>query len=68
MIDNFFISSLNRRSIYRVKFDDKFNKLLFLEEIRVGGRVRDIVYLDNLKTFALYLEDIAKIMLIKSKN
>ena len=68
MNDNFFITSLRRRSIYRSKFDDEYNKLLFFEEIRVGGRVRDIAYLKNSKSFVLYLEDVAKLMILKSKN
>ena len=68
MNDNFFITSLNRRSIYRSKFDDGYNKLLFREEIRVGGRVRDIAYLKNSKSFVLYLEDVTKLMILKSKN
>ena len=44
MINNFLISSLNRRSVFRVRFDKNFDKLIFYEEIRVGGRVRDIAY------------------------
>ena len=68
MIDNFFITSMYRRSIYRAKFDDKYNKLLFSEEIRVAGRVRDIVYLKNSKSFVLYLEDVAQLMILKSKK
>mgnify|MGYP003684530439 CR=1 FL=1 len=68
MQNNYLMGSLNRRSIFRLKFDDEFNKLLFYEEIRVGGRVRDIAYLEDKKKFLLYLEDISKIMTIKSKN
>ena len=68
MQNNYLLGSLNRRSIFRLKFDNEFNKLLFYEEIRVGGRVRDIVYLEDKKKFLLYLEDISKIMTIKSKN
>ena len=60
------MGSLNRRSIFRLKFDDEFNKLLFYEEIRVGGRVRDIVIWYK-KKFLLYLEDILKIMTIQLK-
>ena len=32
-IDNYFITSLNGRSIYRVKFDNSFSKILFIEKI-----------------------------------
>ena len=68
MIDNYFITSLNRRSIYRVKFDQNFEKLLYSEEIRVGGRVRDIAFIREYNSFVLYLEDTEKLMVIKSLN
>lgn len=67
MQNNFLITSLNRRSIYRVNFDEGFNKLLFMEEIRVGGRVRDIVFFKKTNSFVLYLEDIASLMIISAK-
>lgn len=65
--NNYFVCSLNRRSIFRVRFNDEFNKIIFFEEIRVGGRVRDVVYLQQKKMFVLYLEDLGKIMTLKSK-
>lgn len=66
--NNYLVSSLNRRSIFRVRFDDNFEKVIFFEEIRVGGRVRDVVYIKEKNMFVLYLEDIAKIMTLQSKN
>ena len=36
--------------------------------IRVGGRVRDIAYRKSKNQFLLYLEDISKVMILKSKN
>lgn len=68
MKNNLLISSLNRRSIFRARFDRNFDKLIFYEEIRVGGRVRDIAYRKSKNQFLLYLEDISKIMILKSKN
>ena len=42
--DNFLITSLNGRSLYRVQFSNKFNKIIFTEKIYIGERIRDIVY------------------------
>lgn len=68
MINNFLISSLNRRSVFRVRFDKNFDKLIFYEEIRVGGRVRDIAYRKSRNQFLLYLEDLSKVMILESNN
>ena len=40
-----------------MEFDDDFNKVKFIEKIRVGKRIRDIIYLKKYKTFILALED-----------
>ena len=49
--------SLKARSIFRVKFDKDFSKVIFIEKIYVGKRIRDIEYLKDIKGFALALED-----------
>lgn len=68
MNNNYFLTSLNRNSIFRLKFDDNYNKLLFYEEISVGARVRDIAYIYADNSFVLYLEDARRIMVIESIN
>ena len=55
--DNFIITSLNRGSIYRTKFDKDFKKLLFTEEIFIGRRIRDIKYMGKVKKIILALEN-----------
>ena len=55
--DSFLITSLNGSSLYRVKFDNKFSKLLYLEKIFLGKRIRDIIYLDSFKTFVVSLDE-----------
>ena len=55
--DNFIITSLNRGSIYRTKFDKDFKKLLFTEEIFIGRRIRDIKYMGKEKKIILALEN-----------
>ncbi len=46
--NNFLIASLYGNSLYRVKFDDKFNKILFSEKIYIGERIRDIKFYEDL--------------------
>ena len=40
--DNYLIASLYGNSIYRVKFDNDYSKILFSEKIFIGERIRDI--------------------------
>ena len=54
--NNFLIGSLNKKTLYRVKFDDNYNKLLYSEEIFIGERIRDIIYLKDEKMILLSLE------------
>ena len=42
--NNFLITSLYGKSLFRVKFDKNFNKIIFIEKIYVGERIRDIKY------------------------
>ena len=55
--NNFLISSLWGQSIYRIKFDDTYNKVLFIEKIRIGNRIRDINYNKKNKKILLALEN-----------
>jgi hypothetical protein len=54
--NNFLVTSLNGGSIYRVLFDKDFSKLIYLEKIFIGDRIRDIEYSKELNTFILALE------------
>ena len=47
--------------LYRVKFDKKFTKIIFMEEIYIGERIRDLLYLENSKKILLALEDTGSI-------
>ena len=64
--DNFLISSLGARSLFRIKFDDNYSKILFIEKIFVGQRIRDIIYLDKLNLILLSLEN-SKIGILKAQ-
>ena len=54
--NNYFITSLRNKSLYRVEFDNKFTKVKTIEKINVGKRIRDISYSSTKKLFFLALE------------
>ena len=53
---DFLITSLNGRSIYRVTLNKDYNKVISMEKIFIGKRIRDIVYNDKKNIFVLALE------------
>jgi len=55
--NNYFVSSLRNLSLYRVKFDQSFSKILTMEKIRVGKRIRDIAFNRSFNSFILALEN-----------
>ena len=65
--NNFFIASLNAGSLFRVKFDENFDKIIFVEKIFIGERIRDIEYLEEKNIFLLALENTGSLGVI-SKN
>ena len=64
-IDNFFVSSLNGRSLYRVKFDKNYLKVIYMEKVIIGERIRDIVFFPENKVFLLALEESGSIGFLK---
>ena len=61
------VTSLNGRSIYRVKFEDKsFNKITYMEKIYIGERIRDIKYVDKLNFIVVALERTGDIGILKN--
>ena len=67
--NNALITSLNGRSIYRAQFqDDKYDKILYLEKIYIGERIRDIKYLKKLNLIILALETTGNVGIIKNIN
>ena len=45
--DNFIVASLNKRSLFRIKFDSQYSKIIYFEEIYIGQRIRDIKFYKN---------------------
>tara|TARA_B100001121_G_scaffold260266_1_gene239688 strand:+ start:1379 stop:2656 length:1278 start_codon:yes stop_codon:yes gene_type:complete len=64
-LNNYLVSSLNGRSLYRIKFDEKFSKILFLEKIYIGERIRDIKFLKKNNSLILALEESGSIGVLK---
>ena len=64
-VDNYLVSSLNKRALFRVKFNKSKDKLLFYEEIFIGSRIRDIKYHNNSDSILLALEDRAELGILK---
>ncbi len=54
--ESFFITSLNGRSVYRLVLNKSFNKMLSMEKIFIGKRIRDIIYNEQNNIFILALE------------
>jgi len=55
--NNFILSSLFGRSLYRIKFDDNYNRIIFKEKIFIGERVRDIKYSNELLSVLMAFEE-----------
>jgi len=54
--NNFILSSLNNNSLFRIKFDDKYSKVIYSERIFIGKRIRDIKYYNKLNIILLAQE------------
>jgi len=66
--NNFLISSLGGRSLYRVKFDEKYSRVLLTEQIYIGIRIRDLIYSEKLDLIFLALEDFGQLGILKPKT
>ena len=54
--NNFLVTSLGGKTIYRILFDKNFTKIIFHEKIYIGKRIRDIIYSKKFNVFFLALE------------
>jgi hypothetical protein len=66
--DNFILTSLYGRNIFRIKFDSDFKKIIFSEKIYIGKRIRDIKYIESLSIIVLAYEEKGEIGIIKEAN
>ena len=63
--NNYLITSLAALELRRIKFDEKFSKILFDERIYVGERIRDIEFVDELNVILLAFDDNGTIGILK---
>ena len=66
--DNFLLASLNKKYLYRIKFNDDYNKVIYNEPIDVGDRIRDLIYNKASKKIFLALELEGNLGIITNKN
>ena len=66
--NSFFVTSLKKKTMYNVMFDNEFQNPKIIEEIEIGERIRDIIYDENEKKYYLYLEGSPKILLFSNFN
>lgn len=64
--NNFLIGSLNKKSLFRTKFDQNYEKLIFVEEIYIGERIRDLKYHHEYKLIFLALENESQIGILSN--
>ena len=65
--NNFLVSSLYGHSLFRIKFDEEYNKILYSEKIFIGDRIRDLKFNKNVGALFLVLEESSEIGVIKLK-
>lgn len=66
--NSFLLGSLNSKHLFRLKFDKKFEKLLFYEKIYIGERIRDLRYDNKNKQIFLALENSGSIGILSIKK
>ena len=54
--NNFFVTSLAGKSIYRILLDKNHEKLIYQEKIYIGKRIRDVIYIKEFNAILLALE------------
>ena len=64
--DNFLMGSLIHKHLLRLKFDKDFNRLILIEPIYIGERIRDLIYLKNHKAIIMSLETSGSLAILKN--
>ena len=69
MMQNVFIvSSLNGKSIFLTKFDNKYSRVIYSEKVFLNERIRDIKYEKNNDLILLAFEENGEIGILKKIN
>ena len=64
----YFVSSLNARSLFLVKLDDKKERIIFSEKIFINQRIRDLKYIDEYNLVILALEHPSQLAVLKNNK
>ena len=69
-VDNnsYFISTLNGRKIYDIAISNDLKSLASFTEIRIGERIRNIIYNHEHNSYILLLEDTPSIAVFTNKE
>ena len=60
--NNFFVSSLRQKTIFEVQLDSNFNFIKTEKEIKIGERIRDIIYDNEHNCYLIYGESTPKLI------
>ena len=63
---NFLVGTLVYQTLLRVKFSNDFAKVILVEDIFIGERIRDLIYLENKKIILMALENSGSIGILKN--
>ena len=55
--DNYILTSLYGRNIFRIKFDEEYDKIIFIEKIYIGNRIRDIKFIEEIRSIIFAFEE-----------
>lgn len=66
--DHFVLASLNGNNLYFIRFNHNYEKILTLEKVFIGSRIRDLEYFKRTNTILLALEEIGEIGIISNTN
>jgi len=63
--DNFLVASLNGNHLFRMKFDNSYEKVFYIENIFIGERMRDLIYFEEENVFLIALETSGSLGILK---
>lgn len=64
-IISFLLCSLKAKKIFFINYDKENNSSTIIKELNIGERIRDIIYIDNLKSYILLLENTPAIAILR---
>ena len=62
------MSSLNGNSIYQIKLNNDFDRIILIEKLFIGQRIRDLLITRDKNSVLMALERPNQIGILKTKN